>query len=98
MTSPYLLTSLTRISPLAESPCTVRSLDRPSWAMGDYILARVEGVDQSGATVELCDGRLIQAVGGDLAVGALGKRYATLEATGDWERIGPDGAMHLLTE
>lgn len=41
---------------------------------------------------------MIEATQGDLVVGAFGKRYATLEATGDWERIGPDGRLHALTE
>ncbi len=98
MTCPYLLTSMTRIAPLADSPFTVRTLDRPKWETGDYILARVEEPDSADPTIELCDGRLIEATAGDLIIGALGKRYATLEATGDWEQIGPDGKLHALTE
>ena len=31
------------------------------------------------------------------AVGAFGKRAATLEATGDWAAIGDDGSMEALT-
>ena len=30
-------------------------------------------------------------------MGALGERYATLEATGTWKEVGEDGKMHLLT-
>lgn len=33
----------------------------------------------------------------DLVVGALGERYATLEATGSWKEVEEDGIMHLLT-
>jgi hypothetical protein len=66
--------------------------------MGDYVLAEVEELDGADPTIELCSGRFIEASRGDLVVGALGKRYATLEATGDWERIGPDGRLHALTE
>ena len=35
---------------------------------------------------------------GTPAVGAFGKRAATLEATGDWAAIGDDGSMEALTE
>ena len=34
---------------------------------------------------------------GTPAVGAFGKRAATLEATGDWAAIGDDGSMEALT-
>jgi len=34
---------------------------------------------------------------GDLVVGALGTRYATLEVTGGWEQIEEDGQMYALT-
>lgn len=33
----------------------------------------------------------------DLVIGALGERYATLEATGTWRAVDEDGIMHLLT-
>ena len=33
----------------------------------------------------------------DLVVGALGERYATLEATGTWKEVEEDGKMHILT-
>lgn len=33
----------------------------------------------------------------DLVIGALGERYATLEATGSWKEVEEDGIMHLLT-
>ena len=41
---------------------------------------------------------MIEAVDDDLLIGAFGKRHATLDATGDWEAIGPDGRFHALTE
>lgn len=34
---------------------------------------------------------------GDRVLGAFGVRFATLEATGTWEAIGPDGRMTALT-
>ena len=42
-------------------------------------------------------GRLTHATKGDLLVGALGNRHATLELTGDWKEIDDDGCFHLLT-
>ena len=66
--------------------------------MGDYVIAEVDDPDGADPTIELCDGRMIEATQGDLVVAALGKRYATLEATGDWEGIGVDGRLHALTE
>ena len=41
---------------------------------------------------------MIEADESDLVVGAFGKRHATLDATGDWEAIGPEGLFHALTE
>ena len=36
-------------------------------------------------------------MGGELVVGALGIRHATLEATGTWKEVEEDGAMHMLS-
>jgi hypothetical protein len=36
-------------------------------------------------------------IGGETIIGALGDRFATLEATGSWEAVGTDGKMHVLT-
>ena len=47
---------------------------------------------------ELSNGRLVNTIPGDLVVGSLGKRAATLEGVGDWENIGPDLTMDALTD
>jgi hypothetical protein len=73
-------------------------LDRSLWASGDYILADVGDPAGVNTRIELCSGRVVEATRGDLLVGALGRRQATLEVTGDWSRIGPDGRLHALTE
>ncbi|QEH33900.1 hypothetical protein OJF2_24320 [Aquisphaera giovannonii] len=98
MATPHLHASVTRISPLSKSPCTIRPLERSRWGTGDYVLAEVEDPGPASTRLELCNGRLVEADRGDLVIGALGKRFATLEGTGDWEAIGPDGRMHALTE
>ena len=52
---------------------------------------------RAGGQAELPSGRMIEVTEGDLLVGALGSRFATLEATGSWEDVGEDGVMDLLT-
>jgi hypothetical protein len=47
--------------------------------------------------IEISNGRMVDMMEGDLVIGALGKRAATLEGVGDWEVVGEDGNMHALT-
>ena len=94
----YVYSSVTRISDLPEREFAVEPLPREAWEMGDYVVGHVEGGAGEDLTVELPNGRIIEANSSDLIVGAFGKRHATLDATGDWEAIGPDGLFHALTE
>ena len=96
MTDRYFHTSMTRISPLAETPFAVEALPRDEWANGDYVAVEVLSTS-SGNRVELVNGRMTEVAEADLVLGALGRRHATLEATGTWEEVGPDGRMELLT-
>lgn len=91
------LTSLTRISDLAERPFEIRALPREQWARGDYVAGEVVDRLSNPYRVELQNGRMADVVEGDVVIGAFGERFATLEATGSWASIGPDGLMHLLT-
>lgn len=88
--------SVTRISDLDAVPYGIESLERVHWATGDYVAARVVALP-AVQSLELPTGRLMELTESDLVVGALGRRYATLELTGSWEAVGPDGAMALLT-
>jgi hypothetical protein len=88
--------SVTRISDLATVPYRLQPLERTLWASGDYVAARVVALP-SFQSLELPTGRLMELTEGDLVVGALGRRYATLELTGTWEAVGSDGRMALLT-
>lgn len=88
--------SMTRISDLGEAPYETSPLSRSDWATGDYVLVEVL-TRSSERTVELTTGRMIELAEGDLVVGALGHRYATLEATGSWEAVEEDGRMEILT-
>ncbi len=89
--------SLTRITDFDCVGFECQPLPREQWESGDYVLGRVSIVRGGFSSIELRNGRLIQAVEGDLILGALGVRHATLEIVGSWEAVGADGRMHLLT-
>ncbi len=93
----FFFASLTRISKLWETSFTVSPLPPHLWETGDYVVGEILNSTETSLKIELRSGRMIQVMDGDLVVGAFGKRYATLEATGDWEAIEPDGIMEALT-
>ena len=90
----YFLGSLTRISDLKDTPFEVQPLPRRQWRMGDYVAGEVTGPPSPAYRCELDSGRQVELLPGDRMIGAFGKRAATLEGVGDWERIGPDN-RHL---
>ena len=92
-----ILSTVTRISDLAEKPYEIAPLPREQWATGDYVACEVSGALSAGHEVELPTGRMARTIEGDLVVGAFGKRMATLEGVGDWEAIGEDRELHALT-
>jgi len=95
MTDHYVFTSLTRIADLSSRQFTVQELRRSEWGTGDYVA--VEVLTQSNPyPIELPNGRMLELAEGDLVVGALGERYATLEATGTWRGVGRAGRMQIL--
>lgn len=93
----YFMGSLTRITDLAEVEFDIRQLEQAEWGHGDYVAARVTGEPSPLYRLELANGRLADLMQGDLVIGALGKRAATLEGVGDWEAVAKDGRMHALT-
>jgi len=97
MDNRYVLTSVCRISDFESLDFEVAPLPREQWDTGDYVAAEVTGDPSSLYRIELASGRLIEIMEGTRLIGAFGKRFATLEATGDWEAIRSDGAMHALT-
>ncbi|MGI9545291.1 MAG: hypothetical protein ACR2MX_18655, partial [Cyclobacteriaceae bacterium] len=92
----YIFTSMTRISPLPESDFEVVPLPKEQWQTGDYVVCQVENA-YNQLKMEVTTGRMVEVAAGDLLVGALGIRAATMEATGSWEETGDDGCMHALT-
>jgi hypothetical protein len=96
MPARYFFTSVARVSPLAQSTFCVEAQSRDKWQTGDYVACEVE-IATGIKHLELTTGRIVHVVPGDCFVAALGKRAATLESTGDWREVGPDGRLHLLT-
>ena len=92
----FIFASLTRIADFGEE-VTAEPIPREQWATGEYIVAEVVKVAGSTVRAELPNGRMMELMQGDLIVGALGIRHATLEATGTWEAVTEDGTLHLLT-
>lgn len=93
----YIYTGLTRTSDLAEKEFEVKKLDKSEWATGDFVICKLTDVGAHDAKLELTNGRLRGVMDGDLMVGALGIRHATLEATGTWKETAEDGKMHVLS-
>ena len=96
MNTNYFFSSLTRITDLQERRFEVLKTPQKEWSMGDFVVGEIDA-SPSPFPIELFNGRMIVVAEGDLVIGALGTRHATLEATGDWRLIGDDGAMHALT-
>jgi len=97
MSSRYIFTSLTRISPLASSSFEVISLPHSKWDTGDYVVCVVNKPYNSALKIELPNGRMAEVAEGDVLVGVLGERFATMEVTGTWRMTGKDGQMQVLT-
>jgi hypothetical protein len=89
--------SLARISDLESREFDCHPIARDQWEAGDYVVGSI-AIPRGGlSNIELTSGRLIQAVDGDLLLGALGIRHATMEVVGSYEAVGADGRMELLT-
>lgn len=90
-------TTVTRIADIDSEASSVVPISRDGWRTGDYVVARVRDVSRALRQVELPNGRMADITRGELVMGALGRRAATLEAVGDWRDVEGDGVMHLLT-
>jgi hypothetical protein len=97
MRSQYIYPSLTRISDLAEKTFSVKKIGKSKWETGDYVVCRIQDPGSNTMLLELRNGRMRGVIGGEYLVGALGERYATLEATGTWKKVKSDGKMSVLT-
>ena len=97
MNSRYIFSSMLRNSDLDEVPFRLEKLEKIKWKTGDFVVGKITDPGSDKMKIELVNGRMRSIMKEDLVAGALGERYATLEATGSWRETGPDGIMHLLT-
>jgi len=93
----YFYTSVTRCSDLWVEPFDTQLLDRGEWATGDFVVGRVVGERNRLYECETKTGRMADLVRGDLLIGALGRRAATLEGVGDWRDATEDLQLDALT-
>ncbi|MDE3741968.1 hypothetical protein [Maribacter polysaccharolyticus] len=93
----YIFTSLTRITDLAERTFDLKKMDFGQWATGDYVVTEIVDPGSNTLLLELPNGRMRGVIGGEMVIGALGERFATLEATGTWKKVGEDLKMNVLT-
>jgi hypothetical protein len=93
----YIYASLTRISDLREQGFAVKSISKKQWETGDYVICKITDPGSNTLNLELPSGRMRGVIGGEYLIGALGERFATLEATGSWRKVGKDFTMHVLT-
>lgn len=89
--------SLARITDLESRPFDCEPIQRAHWELGDYVMGQISVARGGLSEIELCSGRLIRPMDGDVVLGALGVRHATLEIVGSFEGIGDDGRMDLLS-
>lgn len=93
----YFFSSVTRCADLWNEPFDTDLLDRTDWATGDFVVGRVVGERNRVHACETKSGRMTEVVRGDLLVGALGRRAATLEGVGDWRAVTDDLRLQALT-
>ena len=97
MKSHYFFTSVTRCSDLWEKPFKTIKMDRSEWDTGDFVVGRAIGKRNRLWQCETKTGRMADLVRGDLLVGALGERAATLEGVGNWRNVTANCQLDGLT-
>ncbi len=97
MKGKVFLASVARIADFEAASFDCVPMPREDWEPGDYVVGRITIPPGGMQNIELCSGRLIQASTGDLVLGALAVRHATLEVVGSYHEVGDDGHMELLS-
>ncbi len=93
----YFFSSVTRNSDLWKEPFETKPLPLEQWATGDFVAGRVAGKRNRLYMCETKTGRMADMVRGDLMIGALGERAATLEGVGNWRDVGDNLELDALT-
>lgn len=92
----YFFLSLTRIADFEQDDIEIKQIDKANWNQGQYVACKV--IAPPGTLgVEMKCGRMAEVAEGDILIGALGDRFATLEATGSYRDVGDNNKMHVLT-
>jgi len=89
--------SLSRITDLQAGSFDCEPIRRGQWEVGDYVLGEITIARGGICEIELPGGRLARPFNGDVVLGALGVRHATLEVVGSFEEVGKDGRMDVLS-
>jgi hypothetical protein len=97
MKSHYFFSTVTRNSDLWLKPFKTLKWNRSDWDTGDIVVGRATGKRNRLYECETKTGRMADMVRGDLIVGALGKRAATLEGVGDWRATTDNCELDALT-
>jgi hypothetical protein len=97
MTRHYFFGSVTRCSDLWLEPFDCVRRAHGEWSTGDFVVGRVVGERNRLYRCETKSGRMAELVRGDLLLGALGERAATLEGVGDWRSAAADLQLDALT-
>jgi hypothetical protein len=92
----YFFSSVTRITPFTQESIALKKQPFSEWKTGDYVAGMVSA-PPGNMQIELPSGRMAEVAEGDIIIGALGNRHATLGATGTWLKIGSEGIMNLLS-
>lgn len=93
----YFFSSVTRCSDLWIKPFKTLKIAREHWATGDFVVGRIVGERNRLYECETKSGRMAEMVRGDLLIGALGTRAATLEGVGDWRASTDGDELEALT-
>lgn len=91
-----LYASLARIADLQSRAWDHKPIDSAEWETGDYVIGEVAGTPTDLYRIEALDGEMLAVEPGDLVVGALGERAATLEGVGSFHDV-EGGQLHALT-
>lgn len=92
----YFFLSLTRIADFTQDQIDIKPRNKEDWAIGQYAACKVIGPPGT-LRVEMQCGRMAEVAEGDVLIGALGDRFATLAATGSYTHVDTDNRLHLLT-
>jgi len=93
----YILSSLCRNTNWNPKEIKLRKLPVNQWKNGDYITGLSTISNYGNLFVERRNGRMMHNMNGDVIIGALGVRHATLEATGSWRELKEGDKLQMLT-